>query len=87
MSNQLRFDQIRLPPECDRLRDEVRAFIAEINRQPEVAGAATTFSADVPQIFVNVDRTRAEALGVSVSDIYSTIAASFGSRYVNDFTL
>jgi HAE1 family hydrophobic/amphiphilic exporter-1/multidrug efflux pump len=64
----------------------VRAFVADINRQPEVGGAATTFSADVPQIFVNVDRTRAEALGVSVAGIYSTIAASFGSRYVNDFT-
>ena len=48
---------------------------------------ATTFSADVPQIYVDVDRTRAEALGVSVADIYSTIGASFGSRYVNDFTL
>ncbi|MBB4186247.1 HAE1 family hydrophobic/amphiphilic exporter-1/multidrug efflux pump [Sinorhizobium terangae] len=65
----------------------VRAFVSEINQQPEVGGAATTFSADVPQIYVDVDRTRAEALGVSVADIYSTIGASFGSRYVNDFTL
>ncbi|WP_331372884.1 efflux RND transporter permease subunit [Sinorhizobium chiapasense] len=64
-----------------------RAFVSEINQQPEVGGAATTFSADVPQIYVDVDRTRAEALGVSVADIYSTIGASFGSRYVNDFTL
>src|SRR5262249_43363472 len=65
----------------------VRAFVAKINQQPEIGGVATTFNADVPQIYVDVDRTRAEALGVSVSDIYSTIGASFGSRYVNDFTL
>jgi HAE1 family hydrophobic/amphiphilic exporter-1/multidrug efflux pump len=65
----------------------VRAFVSEVNQQPEVGGVATTFSADVPQIFVNVDRTRAEQLGVSASDIFSTIGASFGSRYVNDFTL
>lgn len=65
----------------------VRAFVAAINQEPEIGGVATTFSADVPQIYVDVDRTRAEALGVSVSDIYSTIGASFGSRYVNDFTL
>ncbi|BCH24191.1 efflux RND transporter permease subunit [Mesorhizobium sp. L-8-3] len=65
----------------------VRAFVSEVNQQPEIGGVATTFSADVPQIYVDVDRTRAEALGVSVADIYSTIGASFGSRYVNDFTL
>lgn len=73
------------PPE--EIAQVVRAFVQEINQQPEVGGAATTFSADVPQIFVDVDRTRAEALGISVSDVYSTIGASFGSRYVNDFTL
>ncbi len=65
----------------------VRAFVAALNQAPEIGGMATTFSADVPQIYVDVDRGRAEALGVSVSDIYSTIGANFGSRYVNDFTL
>jgi hydrophobe/amphiphile efflux-1 (HAE1) family protein len=73
------------PPE--EIAQVVRAFVAAINQEPEIGGVATTFSADVPQIYVDVDRTRAEALGVSVSDIYSTIGASFGSRYVNDFTL
>jgi HAE1 family hydrophobic/amphiphilic exporter-1/multidrug efflux pump len=73
------------PPE--EIAQVVRAFVTAINQQPEIGGAATTFNADVPQIFVNVDRSRAEALGVSVSDIYSTIGANFGSRYVNDFTL
>lgn len=73
------------PPE--EIAAVVRAFVSEINQAPEIGGVATTFSADVPQIYVDVDRTRAEALGVSVSDIYSTIGASFGSRYVNDFTL
>ncbi|MBB2974293.1 efflux RND transporter permease subunit [Mesorhizobium sp. RMAD-H1] len=73
------------PPE--EIAQVVRAFIAAANEQPEIGGLATTFNADVPQIFVDVDRTRAEALGVSVADIYSTIGASFGSRYVNDFTL
>src|SRR3546814_2102872 len=52
-----------------------------------IAGASTTFSADVPQIFVDVDRTRAETLGLSVGQIYDALGAHFGSRYVNDFTL
>lgn len=73
------------PPE--EIAQVARSFIATLNQAPEIGGVSTTFSADVPQIFVNVDRTRAEALGLSVADIYSTLGANFGSRYVNDFTL
>ncbi len=63
------------------------ALLGYFNRRPEIGGAATTFNANVPQIYVDVDRARAEALGLSVSDIYASIGANFGSRYVNDFTL
>jgi HAE1 family hydrophobic/amphiphilic exporter-1/multidrug efflux pump len=63
-----------------------RSFITAANQAPEIGGLSTSFSADVPQIFVNVDRTRAEQLGLSVSQIYATLGANFGSRYVNDFT-
>lgn len=73
------------PPE--EIAQVARSFIAEANQAPEIGGLTTTFSADVPQIFVDVDRIRAATLGVSVADIYSTIGSFFGSRYVNDFTL
>jgi len=63
------------------------ALLGYFNQSKEIGGAATTFNANVPQIYVDVDRSRAEALGLSVSDIYSVIGANFGSRYVNDFTL
>lgn len=62
-------------------------MLGYFNRRPEIGGAATTFNANVPQIYVDVDRSRAEALGLSVSDVYAAIGANFGSRYVNDFTL
>lgn len=65
----------------------VRAFLGGINQLPEIAGAASSFNADVPQLFLDIDRDRAEALGLSVSEIYSTLGAIFGARYVNDFTL
>lgn len=73
------------PPE--EIAQVARAFLAEANQAPEIGGLSTTFSADVPQILVEVDRIRAETLGLSVSDVFSTIGAFFGSRYVNDFTL
>jgi hydrophobe/amphiphile efflux-1 (HAE1) family protein len=72
------------PPE--EIAQVARSLIAAVNAAPEVAGAATTFSADVPQLFVDVDRVRAEALGLGVGDIYATVGAFMGSRYVNDFT-
>lgn len=73
------------PPED--IAQVTSALLGYINRQAAIGGAATTFNANVPQIYVDVDRARAEALGLSVSDIYAAIGANFGSRYVNDFTL
>lgn len=63
----------------------VQAFVAEANRHPAIAMAYSAFSADVPQIFVDVDRDRAEMLGVALGQTYATIGAFMGSRYVNDF--
>ncbi len=73
------------PPE--EIAQVLRAFLAEANQAPAVGGLSSTFSADVPQIFVDIDRTRAHALGLDVGAIYSAIGAHFGSRYVNDFNL
>src|SRR5690606_6906984 len=73
------------PPE--EIAQVVRSFLAAANQAPEIGGVSSTFSADVPQVFVDVDRTRAEQLGLSVGQIYATLGAHFGSRYVNDFTL
>ncbi|TRW99524.1 efflux RND transporter permease subunit [Paracoccus sp. M683] len=68
------------------LAQTLRAFLATANQDPAIGGLASTFSADVPQVYLNVDRVRAERLGVSPSDIYAAIGAAFGSSYVNDFT-
>ena len=54
---------------------------------PEVARAFTTFRANVPQIYVDVDRTQAESLGVPVETIFDALQVYLGSLYVNDFNL
>lgn len=64
-----------------------RAFLMAVNAKSQIAMATSSFSADVPRIFVHVDRARAESMGVNVNSIYSTLGANFGSRYVNDFTI
>ena len=47
----------------------------------------STYSADVPQLFLDLDRTKAETLNVPVSSVFSTLQAHLGSRFVNDFNL
>ncbi len=57
------------------------------NQDPRLSRVFTTYTANTPQIFLNVDRTRAEFMKVSVSRIFSTLQAHLGSAYVNDFNL
>jgi len=47
----------------------------------------STFTANTPQVFVNLDRTRAETLNVPVSRVFDTLQKNLGSGYVNDFNL
>jgi HAE1 family hydrophobic/amphiphilic exporter-1 len=47
----------------------------------------STFAANTPQLLIQVDRNRAEALQVSVQDVFNTLQSYLGSRYVNDFNL
>ena len=57
------------------------------NQDPALTRVYTTFSADTPQIFLDLDRTRMEELGIAVSQLFATLSQQLGSRYVNDFNL
>ncbi|NDR54937.1 efflux RND transporter permease subunit [Aliiruegeria sabulilitoris] len=57
------------------------------NQREELAQAYTTFRANVPQVFVDLDREKAKTLDVTVSEIFQTLQAYLGSYYVNDFNL
>ncbi|MGI9383517.1 MAG: efflux RND transporter permease subunit [Methyloligellaceae bacterium] len=63
----------------------VRAFVAKANQQPELRGVFTTFQANVPQIFAEVDRRKVRALGIPLTELYATMQTQLGSFYVNDF--
>ncbi|HEV7349901.1 multidrug efflux RND transporter permease subunit [Telluribacter sp.] len=65
----------------------VQNFVAQANKRPEISGAFSFFTAKTPSYQLTVDRARAKQLGVSISDVYSTMQTYLGSRYVNDFTL
>ena len=63
------------------------SLVYAANQRPEIAQAYTTFRANVPKIFVDLDREKAKSLGVNVSEVFQTLQAQMGSYYVNDFNL
>ncbi len=65
----------------------MKKLVAAANARPELTGVRTTFSAGVPQYRVAVDEAKAKALGVSISDVYTTLGSTFGTGYANDFNL
>ncbi|POF31008.1 efflux RND transporter permease subunit [Roseibium marinum] len=62
-----------------------KAFLAKAYQTPELAGLFSSFQINVPQLYADLDRTRAEQLGVSVTDVFDTLQIYLGSLYVNDF--
>lgn len=69
------------------LASAVGSIVYSTNQLPSVAQAYSTFRANVPQVFVDLDRAQAKLLGVGVSDVFATLQAYLGSYYVNDFNL
>ncbi|PMM04520.1 RND transporter [Vibrio kanaloae] len=61
--------------------------IAEANKQPEISHTFSTFRANVPHYYVDIDREKAQQLGIPLSEIFQTLQGNLGSLYVNDFTM
>jgi HAE1 family hydrophobic/amphiphilic exporter-1 len=62
-------------------------IVQQANQTPGLQAVFSTFAASSPQILVEVNRNQAEALGVSVQDVFNTVQTLMGSQYVNDFEL
>lgn len=64
-----------------------RAVSVAANQHPALSQVYTTFSAESPQLFLDIDRERAYSLGIRVSDVFAALQATLSSAYVNDFNL
>ncbi|RVJ93931.1 efflux RND transporter permease subunit [Sinorhizobium meliloti] len=69
------------------IAEVMRGLIVKANQTPGLASVFSTFSADVPQVFLNVDRRRAELFGVSTATIFNAMQSHLGSSYVDDFNI
>jgi hydrophobe/amphiphile efflux-1 (HAE1) family protein len=62
-------------------------LIAAVNKEPRIARAFTSFQISTPQVFVDVDRIKAQMLRVPVGSIFEAMRIYMGSAYVNDFNM
>jgi NodT family efflux transporter outer membrane factor (OMF) lipoprotein len=62
-------------------------LVAAANKDPHFAGAFTLFNAGSPSVYADIDRLKAEKVGVTPTDVFSTLQVYLGSQYVNDFNL
>jgi len=65
----------------------LNGLLAVANQDPKIARAFSTFSATTPSIYLDIDREKAQALGLSISDVFTSLQATLGGIYVNDFNL
>ncbi len=77
--------QNRVDGDAKKLFEVVQSFMGELQKHPEFTRVSTFFRPTVPQLFVEVDEPKALALGIPLTDVYSTLQSTMGALYVNDF--
>ena len=71
----------------EELQNAVDTLMAYAAKCPELSTLSSSMQSDIPQLYFDVDRDKAQLQGVSMSDIFSTMKAFTGSIYVNDFNM
>ncbi len=67
------------------LQQQAQAFIAAAKKRPEIGSAFTLYRANVPQKSITIDKEKVEKLGLTLSEVNSSISAMLGSSFVNNF--
>lgn len=69
------------------LYQNLQVLLQKLNVAPEFSYAFSTFTADTPHIYLDIDRRKLEAMNVPVSNLFETLQNNLGSRYVNNIAL
>lgn len=64
-----------------------KEIVAKASEKKELSAMRTTINTSVPQYLISVDIEKAKALGIEIGDIFTTLQATFGNTYANDFNL
>jgi len=69
----------------DALLNAARALVAAANKDPNFAGVFTLFNTGSPSVYADIDRLKAEKVGLTPTDVFSALQVYLGGQYVNDF--
>src|SRR5215813_1819915 len=69
------------------LRAATESLVTRAAQTPGIAGTFSLFETSTPQVYLNIDRTKAQLLGINVQDVFNALQIYIGSSYVNDFNL
>jgi hydrophobe/amphiphile efflux-1 (HAE1) family protein len=67
------------------LADATNTLVTAANKDPAFAGVFTLYNAGSPSLYADIDREKVEKLGLTPTDVFSTLQLYLGSQYVNDF--
>jgi hydrophobe/amphiphile efflux-1 (HAE1) family protein len=65
----------------------VQGLVAAANQNPNLARVFSTYGASAPSVFLDIDREKAQALGLTLSDVFTTLQATLGGYFINNFNL
>ncbi|MFN7039443.1 MAG: efflux RND transporter permease subunit, partial [Alphaproteobacteria bacterium] len=71
----------------DSISNAINKFLETAKKRPELSGLQSTFSASVPMYKIILDKTKTKALNINISDVFNVMQTTFGTAYINDFTL
>lgn len=80
------FLQSRTGQSAEQIEAVAHKLMAAAAQRPELANVRTTLNTSVPRYFIDLDREKARALGVSINSVFDAMQSTFGNLYVNDFT-
>ncbi|MBP5353104.1 MAG: efflux RND transporter permease subunit [Alphaproteobacteria bacterium] len=72
---------------AEQLAQGLAQYLKAVNRNPDFAAAFSTFDADTPHVFLEIDRKKLEYYGVSVASMFGALQSNLGSKYINNITL
>jgi len=65
----------------------MRGLVGAANADPRLSTVFSTFTATTPSLYLDIDRDKAQALGVNMTDVFTALGATLGGIYVNDFNM
>lgn len=65
----------------------VQGLVAAANQDPRLSRVFSTYGANAPSVFLDIDREKAQSLGITLSDVFNTLQATLGGYFINNFNL